>query len=67
MNKTVQKTKLLPGLSTSIRDMSVPLEASRNSNNKESSGHDNWDSIGGDVAVYVWRCKLVVRLSRLIW
>jgi len=25
MKKTVQKTKLLPGLSTSIRDMRVPL------------------------------------------
>ena len=65
MNKTVQKTKLLPGLSTSIRDMSVPIEATRNSNNNESSEHDNWDNIG-DVDVYIWRCKLVVRLSYLM-
>ena len=52
MNKTVQKTKFLPGLSKSIRDMSVPIEATRNSNNNESNGHDNWDSIG-DVDVYI--------------
>ena len=34
-----------------------------NSNNKEICGHDNWDSIGGDVDVYIWRCKLVRTIS----
>jgi len=58
------ETKLLPGLSTSIQDMSVPLEVTHNSN--KYSGHDDWDNIGGDVDVYIWRCKLVVRLSCLM-
>jgi len=45
--------------------MSVPIEATRKSNNNVSSEHDNWDIIG-DVDVYIWRCKLVVRLSYLM-
>ena len=58
----------LPGISTCIRGMSVPLEVTRNSNNKEVfHEHENWpwDSIGGNVDFYVWRCKTVVRLCRL--